>query len=369
MRIGIDVRIAHYTRGGISTYALRLLRALAELDAETDYCILHSRKEHTPSLPTVNFRPVACWTPAHHRLERWALGAEIARLRLDLLHSPDFIPPAFGYRRLVITVHDLNFLYYPQFLTAESRRYYNGQIAWAVRRANHILADSRATKADLVSILSVKPGKITVVHLAADPAHRPLTKAEAREVAAKYGLEPGYLLFVGTLEPRKNLPGLLQAYRLLRDARTTDEPLVLVGGKGWLYDEIFERVEALHLTEYVRFLHGVPNADLPGLYAAAGLLTTPSFYEGFGLPALEAMSFGTPVVVSDRASLPEVVGDAGLLVNPDDPEDIARALTRVLTDETLRFRMRERGLEQAARFTWDRAARETLAVYREVLAQ
>ncbi|MFL7790601.1 MAG: glycosyltransferase family 4 protein [Anaerolineae bacterium] len=367
MRIGIDVRITHYTHGGISSYALRLIRALAALDADTDYCILHSRKDHNPPLPASNFRPVACWTPSHHRLERWALGAEAKRLGLDLLHSPDFIPPAFGYRRCVITVHDLNFLYYPQFLTAESRRYYNGQIEWAVRRADHILADSYATKRDLASMLSVEPEKVTVVHLAADPAYRPLTGEEARDVAAQYGLEPGYLLFVGTLEPRKNLPGLLQAYRLLRDARTTDEPLVLVGGKGWLYDEIFERVETLQLTQHVRFLHDVPDVDLPGLYSAAGLLTTPSFYEGFGLPALEAMSFGTPVVVSDRASLPEVVGEAGLLVNPDDPEDIAQALARVLTEEPLRARMREQGLAQAARFTWDKAARETLAVYGEVL--
>jgi glycosyltransferase involved in cell wall biosynthesis len=367
MRIGIDVRITHYTRGGISNYALRLIRALAALDASTDYCILHSRKDHAPPLPAANFRPIACWTPSHHRLERWTLGAELARLGLDLLHSPDFIPPAFGYRRSVITVHDLNFLYYPQFLTAESRRYYNRQIAWAVRRADHILADSHATKADLISMLSVEPEKVTVVHLAADPTYHPLVGKEAQKIAAKYGLKPGYLLFVGTLEPRKNLPGLLQAYRLLRDARTTDEPLVLVGSRGWLYDEIFERVETLHLARHVRFLPDVPNADLPGLYSAAGLLTTPSFYEGFGLPALEAMSFGTPVVVSDRASLPEVVGGAGLLVDPDDPQDIARALGRVLTEEALRTRMREQGWAQVARFTWDRAARETLAVYQEVL--
>jgi glycosyltransferase involved in cell wall biosynthesis len=369
MRIGIDVRITHYTRGGISNYTLRLLKALAALDADTDYCVLHSRKDHNPPLPAANFRLIACWTSSHHRLERWTLGAELARLGLDLLHSPDFIPPAFGYRRSVITVHDLNFLYYPQFLTPESRRYYNGQIAWAVRRADHILADSRATKTDLISMLSVEPEKVTVVHLAADPTYRPLAEEDAQKIAVKYDLKPGYLLFVGTLEPRKNLLGLLQAYRLLRDARTTDEPLVLVGGKGWLYDEIFERVEALHLTRHVRFLHDVPNADLPGLYSAAGLLTTPSFYEGFGLPALEAMSFGTPVVVSDRASLPEVVGEAGLLVNPDDPEDIANALGRVLTEEPLRAKMREQGLAQAARFTWDRAARETLAVYQEVLAR
>jgi glycosyltransferase involved in cell wall biosynthesis len=296
------------------------------------------------------------------------LGVELAPLGLDLLHTTDFIPPAFGYRRSVITVHDLNFLYYPQFLTAESRRYYNEQIAWAVRRADHILADSDATKSDLASLLDVPLEKVTVVHLGINPAFRPLPETEARQVATKYGLEPEYLLFVGTLEPRKNLPGLLQAYRLLLDAEGTTAPLVMVGGKGWLYDEVFERVEELRLTKRVRFLHSVPDTDMPGLYNAASVLTTPSFYEGFGFPALEAMACGTPAVVSDRASLPEVVGEAGLLVNPDDPEDIAQALARVLTEGPLREQLREKGLAQAARFTWEKAARETLTVYQSVLS-
>ncbi|HEY67173.1 MAG TPA: glycosyltransferase family 4 protein [Thermoflexia bacterium] len=369
MRIGIDARIVHYARGGISNYVLHLLEALAALDADTDYCVLYSRKDRDPPLPGPNFHPVACWTPSHHRLERWALGVEIARLGLDLLHSPDFIPPAGGTSRSVITIHDLNFLYYPQFLTAESRRYYNQQIEWAVRRADHILADSHATKSDLTSLLDVPPEKVTVVHLAANPAFHPLPKAQARQVAAQYGLEPEYLLFVGTLEPRKNLPGLLHAYRLLLDAGVTTAPLVLVGGKGWLYNRIFERIEVLRLSEQVRFLNDVPDADLPGLYSAASVLAMPSFYEGFGLPALEAMACGTPVVVARRASLPEVVGEAGLLVDPDDPDDIARALARVLTEEPLRTKMRELGLAQAARFTWEETARRTLEVYRSVLAR
>jgi glycosyltransferase involved in cell wall biosynthesis len=372
MRIGIDARITRYTRGGISNYTLRLLQALAALDAdghsiERPYYVLHSRKERNPPSPGPSFRAVACWTPPHHRLERWALGVEIARLGLDLLHSPDFIPPAFGYRCSVITVHDLNFLYYPQFLTAESHRYYNQQIRWAVRRADHILADSCATQADLVALLEVPAEKVTAVHLAADPSFHPLPEEEARRVAAHYGLAPGYLLCVGTLEPRKNVPGLLAAYRLLLDRRETATPLVLVGGKGWLYGEIFQRVAALGLTERVRFIHDAPDGDLPGLYNGASVLATPSFYEGFGLPALEALACGTPVVVADRASLPEVVGEAGLLVNPDDPEDIAQALARALTDEPLRARLRELGLAQAARFTWAETARQTLAVYRAVL--
>jgi glycosyltransferase involved in cell wall biosynthesis len=294
---------------------------------------------------------------------------EVVRLGLDLLHSPDFIPPAFGCRRSVITIHDLNFLHYPQFLTAESHRYYNEQIEWAVQTADHILCDSQATKSDLTSLLGVPPDKVTVVYLAADSACRPLPDAESRRIAARYGLEPGYLLFVGTLEPRKNLPGLLQAYRLLLDENVTTAPLVLVGGKGWLYDEIFRRVEELHLAEQVRFFHGVSDVALVGLYNCASVLAMPSFYEGFGLPALEAMACGTPVVVAERASLPEVVGDAGLLVNPDSPGDIAQALARVLTEATLRDRMRERGLARAARFTWEESARRTLAVYRQVLAR
>jgi len=368
MRIGLDIRIAYYARGGIRNYTLRLLEALAALDGDTDYRVLHSRKERAPLLPGPNFRPVACWTPSHHRLERWAFGAELVRLGLDLLHSPDFIPPAFGFHRSVVTIHDLNFLYYPQFLTAESHRYYHRQIEWAVQRADHILADSHATKADLASLLSVEPEKVTVVHLAADPAFRPLPDEKVRPVLARYGLEPGYLLFVGTLEPRKNLPGLLQSYRLLVDGRAASAPLVLVGGKGWLYEEVFKRVETLHLIDWVRFLHGVPDADLPALYNGASLSVTPSFYEGFGLPALESMACGTPVVVADRASLPEVVGEAGVLVNPEEPESVANGLARVMTDKALRARLRALGLAQAARFTWEKAARETLAVYRKVLA-
>jgi glycosyltransferase involved in cell wall biosynthesis len=368
MRIGIDARIAHYSRGGIRSYVVHLLEALAELDGDVDYRVLRSRKSRGGLPSNAVFRHVACWTPSHHPLERWALGVELARLRLDVLHSPDFIPPAFGYDRSVITVHDLSFLYYPRFLTAESRRYYNEQIRWAVERADHILADSEATKADLTSLLDVAPDKITVVYLAADPSFRPLPDSEARDVAAQYQLNPGFMLFVGTLEPRKNIPGLLLAYRMLLDEQVTNEPLVLVGGKGWLYEEIFDRTEALDLSHQVRFLHDVPSAHLPGLYSAASVLAKPSFYEGFGLPALEAMSCGTPVVVADRASLPEVVGDAGLLVDPESPEDLAEALKRVLTDGTERARMRQAGLEQAESFSWERVARETRAVYEDVLS-
>ncbi len=369
MRIGIDARIIAYRRGGIANYVRHLIPALAALDPETDYRVLRHRRDRTRSEAEPNVRRATVWTPCHHRLERWALGVEITPLRLDLLHSPDFIPPAFGARHFVITVHDLNFLYYPQFLTAESLRYYNDQIAWAVAHADHILADSEATRADLIRLLHVPPEKVTTVHLGIDPVFRPLPPDPVRETLARYGLTPGYLLFVGTLEPRKNLPGLLTAYRILRDRVKPSSPLVIVGSRGWLYEEIYARVESLRLENHVRFVYDVADDDLPALYNGAALLVMPSFYEGFGLPALEAQACGTPVVISDRGSLPEVAGAAAVTVNPDDPEDIAAGIARVLNDPDLQAALRAAGPAHAARFTWEQAARRTLSVYRQILAR
>jgi len=368
VRIGIDARLIAYRRGGISNYTRHLLSALADLDPETDYRVLRHRRDRTRREAGANFRRATMWTPCHHRLERWALGVEIAPLRLDLLHSPDFIPPAFGACRFVITVHDLNFLYYPQFLTAESRRYYNDQIAWAVARADHILAVSETTRADLIRLLGVPSEKVTVTYEGVLPAFRPLPPAVVQETLSRYNLHPGYVLFVGTLEPRKNLPGLLRAYRILLDRREVSVPLVIVGSRGWLYEEIDRQVETLRLQEHLRFLPDTPDADLPALYNGAALLAMPSFYEGFGLPVLEAMACGTPVLISDRGSLPEVAGAAAVIVNPDDPEDIATGLARGLSDPDLRARLRADGPAHAARFTWKETARRTLEVYRRAVS-
>jgi glycosyltransferase involved in cell wall biosynthesis len=307
------------------------------------------------------------WTPPHSRLEQLALPMELARLRFDLLHSPDFIPPWLGRFRRLITVHDLTFLYYPQFLTAESLHYYNGQIERAVRIADHISADSTATKNDLVRLLGVLPHKVTVVLLAPDPIYRPLDQAACAPILARHGLDRGFMLFTGTLEPRKNLAGLLTAYRALCDRKPSTPPLVLAGRRGWLYDEIFAQITALKLADHVRFVENLPNNELVALYNAAALLVLPSFYEGFGLPVLEAMACGTPVVCSGRGSLPEIAGDAALLVNPDDLDGLSAAMERTLEDESLRPQMRERGLANVARFSWEKTAQETLTIYHKLL--
>ena len=214
MRLGIDARLTHYTHGGISFYTRQLAARLPALDPTNDYVIFHSRKAGEPLPTPANARRANCWTPAHHRFERLALGAELLPYRLNLLHSPDFIPP-HGPFRSVITLHDLTFLHYPQFLTADSRRYYNDQIRGAVKRADAILTDSDATRADVLGLLGVAADKAVTVHLAPDPIFCPQPADSVESVLTRLKLPKPYLLFVGTFEPRKNVPGLLTAYTML----------------------------------------------------------------------------------------------------------------------------------------------------------
>ena len=368
MHIGIDCRLPYYQMGGISQYVLHLLPALAALDQENQYTLFHSRKDGRSYLPSApNFRRANLWTPCHHRVERWALSAELLPHRLDVLHSPDFIPPQRGGKRQIITVHDLNFIYYPQFLTPESLRYYADQIEWAVHVADRISADSHATRSDLIEKLNVPPEKVTTIHLAVNPLYqRDYAAADIHKTLKQHNLPQGFILFVGTLEPRKNVPTLIKAYRQLRQETPVDAPLVLVGGKGWIYDEIFATIDALGLQEHVRHLSGVFDQQLAHLYHAAGVLVTPSHYEGFGLPALEAMNCGCPVVVSNRGSLPEIVGPNGVMIDdPDDAAAWADILRRVLTDAALREVMARNGRSHAATFSWEKAARQTLDLYAE----
>jgi glycosyltransferase involved in cell wall biosynthesis len=376
MRIAIDARIAHYTGAGIGQYAIHLAQALARLDRVNHYVLLQSRKDRRTLVDEPHVQRCSIWTPSHHRWEQEALAVEfklfpaLRRLNLDLLHSTDFIPPLRlrGFKS-VITVHDLAFLRWPHFLTEESARYY-GQVEAAVERADHIIAVSESTKNDLVKLLGAPRAKITVVHEAADPLYRPMSRAEAlASIGSKFPLPDEFILFVSTIEPRKNIATLLHAYRRLLDSYKIRVGLVLAGATGWLADQIFETVEQLDLQRHVTFLGRVQNGDLLYLYNLARCLAHPAYYEGFGLPPLEAMACGTPVVVSNVSSLPEVVGDAALLIDPNNEEELAVALHRVLTDQTLHDSLRAKGLARARTFSWERTAEETLAVYQRTLQQ
>lgn len=372
MDIGIDSRLPFYQLGGISQYIIHLLPALAEVEQENRYIIGHMRKDPRSYLPPYSERFVRLnlMTPCHHRWEQWALGLELrgSFRHFDIWHSPDFIPPRL-VKRPVITVHDLNFIHYPQFLEAESRRFYLNQIRWAVQTAAHISADSHHTRQDLIELLAVPPEKVTTVHLAVNPLYqRDYAAAEIAQTLAQHNLPRGFILAVGTLEPRKNLTMLLQAYACLRAETNIDVPLVLVGRKGWLYDEIFSTIQTLGLQNHVRHLEGVFDEALAHLYHAAGVLVTPSHYEGFGLPALEALTCGCPIIVSKRGSLPEIAGEAGLLLEANDVSAWAEAIGRVLTESTLRQTMIATGLAHAQTFSWHTAAQQTVAIYERVMA-
>ncbi len=372
MRIGIDARITHYTGGGISQYTIHLARALARLSQADEFVLLQSRKDRRQLVHGPNVRRASLWTPSHHRFEQEALQVELPlrRLGLDLLHSTDFIPPLrVNSFKSIITVHDLAFLRWPHFLTEDSARYY-GQVDAAVERADHIIAVSESTKNDLVKLLGAPRDKITVVYEAADPIYRPMPREEAlASMRSKYPLPEEFILFVSTIEPRKNIATLLHAYRRLLDSYKVSASLVLAGATGWLSQQIFDTVEELGLQQHVTFLGRVQNGDLVYLYNLARCLAHPAYYEGFGLTPLEALACGTPAVVSNVSSLPEVVGDAALLIDPNNEEELAIALHRLLCDDGLRASLRAKGLARARTFTWERAAEETLAVYQRTCHQ
>ncbi len=366
-RIGIDARLSYYTQGGIAQYAQHLIHEFAAIAPGHRLFVLHSRKDSRNLAQGKRQRRVRCWTPAHNRFERSALAAEVSRLRLDLLHSPDYIPPAGGRYRSVITIHDLAFLHYPEFMTADSRRYYNDQIQAAVDRADHIITVSEATQADILKLLDVSAEKITVIPEAASERFRMVRNDKVARTLEKYRLPGSYILFVSTIEPRKNINGLLLAYDQLRHDLPGVPPLVLCGRRGWLYDELYTLYTDLKLGDSVIWLEDAAYDDLPAIYSGADVFCLPSHYEGFGLTALEAMACGAPVVVSERASLPEVVGEAGILVNPDQPESIAEGIQHVLSNSDVASELTRRGIKQAAKFSWRKAAAETLAVYEKVL--
>ena len=367
MHVALDARLAYYTPGGITQYTLGLATALAKAGPEHRFTLLQSFRQHggpgVPRAPNLGAAPLL--TPPHHRLEQLVLPLEVARLRPDLLHCPDFIPPLRRPFPAVVTVHDLGFLRFPETLTAESRRYY-GQVGQAVRSAERTIAVSHHTARDLAELLDAPADRVRVVHNGVDPSFRPVEDAGTlRAVLDRHRLDRPYVLFVGTIEPRKNLGTLIRAFRAVRARH--DLTLALVGRRGWLDRPIFELVDELGLGPHVRHIREFRGDELPAIYSGATAFSLPSLYEGFGLTALEAMACGTPAVVADTSSLPEVVGDAALRHPPTDNDALAAALLRLIEDDGLRATLHRRGLERAAGFSWDRAAHETLTVYREAL--
>lgn len=364
MIIGIEAERANLPqKTGVEVYAAELIRHLAKIDQTNQYVLYFRTKPQAwfYQLPK-NFRIKVMPFPKFWTQIR--LSWEMLMHPVDVLLILASVLPFIHPKKSIFTAHDIAWRFFPEAFTPFMRNYLEFSIKSAARSAAQIIAVSSSTKNDLVKHYRLPESKVTVIPLAGGEQFRPQAYEQAQIVLDKYNLTyQKYLLFVGTLQPRKNLLKLLEAYQILTSRYRLEEKLVIVGKRGWLWKPILAKIQS---TPGVAYLDQVTDEDLPSIIAGASVLTLPALYEGFGLPPLEAMASGVPVVVSNVSSLPEVVGAAGVLVDPNSADSIAEGLLQVLTDKNLRAQMIERGLRQAAKFSWERTASETKALLETV---
>lgn len=371
-RIGIDYTAAIHQTAGIGRTVRELVRALADHHADSIRLFVAGARGLDLPAPrpgcvyALSLLSERTHARLWHRL-RLPLPVELWAGRLDLFHAADFaLPPTLPGARAVVTVHDLAFERHPQDTMPGMLRYLRAVVPRSVRRADHVIADSEATRRDLLDLYGAPPDKVSVVYPGVEARFNPTPReGEQAALRAKYNLPVApIVLAVGTMQPRKNHLRLVQAFA----QAAGDAVLVIAGGRGWGYDAVHAEVARLGLQSRVIFPGYIDDADLPALYRAAVVFAYPSLYEGFGLPVLEALACGVPVITSNVSSLPEVTGpDAALLVDPLDVDGLAAAIARLLGDADLRANLRERGLERAAAFTWARAAAQTWAIYSALL--
>jgi glycosyltransferase involved in cell wall biosynthesis len=380
MHVGIDYTAAVHQGGGIGRYTRNLVRALADCDTDGRYTLFVAGGWGDgdglgPWAANFRVRSVPLsdrWMHILWQRLRLPLPIQLITGPLDLFHSPDFMLPPTGRTRAILTIHDLSFLRVPQFFVSGFREFLEKAVSRAVKRARHILADSECTRHDLMELMEVQPERVSVLYPGVESRFQPVHDAQIlSRVRDRYRLPGRFILGLSTLQPRKNFEGLIEAFGLLLAARggeseIVDLDLVIGGGKGWMYEGLSSKAERLGLAERTHFVGFVDDDDLPALYSLASAFAFPTWYEGFGLPVLEAMACGTPVVAADNSSLPEVVGEAGLLVDAGDPGALSEALARLLTDRGLKAQLVTAGRRQAQRFTWEGAARQLLDLYRSV---
>ena len=366
-KILLDARLVAYRRGGIARYTSGLLANLPAVAPDLHVRAVANRPADTAGTPVTRVL-----TPPHHRLERLSLGFELTVRRPSLIHAVDFIPPrAPKAIRRIATVHDLAFLKHPELVTPESARYY-GQAAKALGEADRVITVSRYTAADVSRLLGVPEERVTTIYNAVDDAFFAAAterQADRPEVIPAIPPDRPLILIVGTIEPRKR-------HQLLFDALTVSHPvlrdcaplLVVVGQAGWRSRTTVAHLQAAIAADRAIWFENADDEMLRALYRSATLLAMPSLDEGFGLPAVEAMASGVPVIASSRGALPEVLGDAALLIEDDNPDGWADVIAGILTDRALRERLRERGYRRAETYRWSRTASDTARVYREVLS-
>jgi alpha-1,3-rhamnosyl/mannosyltransferase len=375
-RIAVNAQCLLSPLTGIGQYTRQLMQAIGTRGRfELNYFSGHNWGQEMPDGMSLRLNRLKRFAkrllPNPHELSRRIQRIEFERgarrLRCDLYHDPNFLPYDFP-GPIVTTVHDLSVVRCPEMHPRPRRQLMDRYFPGALERSRCIITDSVFVRDELVSAFGTPPAKIHPIYLGVSPDYRPRTADETRDVLSAHGLTHGhYVLAVGTLEPRKNLIQGLRAFRRLPEKLRESMPFVIVGMKGWLTEGIEAEINALASKGQVRALGYLPDEALLHLYAGAAMLVYPSIYEGFGLPALEAMASGVPVITSDRSSLPEVVGDVGITLDPADDEGLAQAMRRLAEDPEEHKDRAVRGLERARGFTWARCAEETERVYRIAL--
>lgn len=380
MRIGIDCRALQDSFiAGIGYYIHYLLQNLAKIDKKNQYTLFNNsfRKSFLEDIPKYeyeNFRQVIFRIPNvfFSGISGTILGRLIPTEKLtgpiDVFHATNFLVPYGQYVKFISTVYDLSILKFMQFHPLKRRLIFSkSKLLNSMRNARAVIACSEATKRDIIDILKVRPEKIKVIYVATSPEFKKIdNKQLIHNVLRKYSLPQKYILYVGTLEPRKNITRLIEAFKKIKEKMKRGYKLILIGGKGWYYKDIFSTIDRLKLNNSVIYLGYILREDLPPIVSGAEAFIYPSLYEGFGLPPLEAMACGVPTLVSDVSCFPEIAADAALRVNPYSIDDIAEGIYRILTDETLRETLRQKGLERVKIFSWEKTARETLKLYNEV---
>ncbi len=367
MRIGIDARKLHDF--GIGTYIRNLLRQLARQDRQTEFVVL-CRPDDRDSVAALgeNFRSVAATAGNYSITEQITIPLALRREKVTLFHAPHYVLPPLVRCRSVVTIHDCIHLMFPQYLPNQfALTYARTSIGLAARLANRVLTVSESSKRDILRFVDMPPEKIDVIHNAYDERFGVEPREEdVVRVRERYQLHDEFVLYAGNVKPHKNLKRLIEAFNLLRRRGLDHLKLVLIGDEISKYAALRRAVHQHQLHKHVRFLGYLPEETLAVMYRLAGVFVFPSLYEGFGLPPLEAMASGTPVVTSNVSSLPEVAGDAAVLVDPYDPAAIADGIERVLTNEALRRDLRQKGLARARQFSWEDSVRRVHDIYVEV---
>ncbi len=373
MRIAIDAHSVGAKLGGNESYAVNLIEALAQIDSVNNYTLYvttaAARDRFHQRWPNFQVHTTLPHTPLI-RIPL-TLSAELRKHPVDVLHV-QFTAPPFCPCPVVVSVHDLSFEHLPQTFLRRSRTQLRLTVRHSARRADKILTLSEHTRGDVIETYKIDPAKVIAIPLAAPPHFGPVADdRELQRVRHTYGIDGDYVLSVGSIQPRKNLVRLINAYASLRDAHRENSfpKLVIVGKKGWLYDETLRALEETGVRDSIVLTGYVPESDLPALYSGALCFVYPSYFEGFGLPPLEAMKCGAPVVVGNATSLPEVVGDAGLKVDPFDVSAIARAISELISNSELRRELSIKGQKRAEMFDWRNTAQQTLKVYEQVTRQ